>query len=365
MRLQDLKTVTAQSKVSGFFLGIFLMLVLTAAYAGMAKLGLILATINNTASPVWPATGFAFFALVTFGLRYSPAIFLGALFTNALTDVPLAAAFTIAIGNTLEALVGAIILAKFLRHQKALENQAETAGVVLASLGASFISATIGVAALYYFNNLKTAVLGQVWITWWVGDVLGGLVIAPALITLWQWRTRSLKITNILTPVFGAATVMLVCYIVFFTTVGTSFLFLIFPALLVALFIFGEFGLRIFTLAVSTLAISLTVQRIGPFVGGSLNENLINLQLFIGAVAVTSLMVIGFKRSNALKMASVVLILGWVISGGLFYSFHKAELIRDAANFKEITLRYSKKHRNPACDISRRLIGRGGFALSF
>ena len=47
-----------------------------------AKMGLNLATINNQASPVWPATGNALSAMIFFGPSALVGIFLGALLVN-------------------------------------------------------------------------------------------------------------------------------------------------------------------------------------------------------------------------------------------------------------------------------------------
>src|SRR5713101_5874106 len=89
-------------------------LVLAAIYFFAGKFGLSLAFLNASASPVWPPTGIALAALLLFGYRLWPAVFLGAFLVNLTTpDVvglalapALAKSFCIAIGNTLEALCG-------------------------------------------------------------------------------------------------------------------------------------------------------------------------------------------------------------------------------------------------------------------
>jgi integral membrane sensor domain MASE1 len=73
------------------------------AYFVLAKSGLALALIHPNASAIWPPTGFALAAIVLWGYRVWPAIFLAAMIANATA----AGSISIAIGNTLEALVGA------------------------------------------------------------------------------------------------------------------------------------------------------------------------------------------------------------------------------------------------------------------
>jgi len=61
-------------------------------YLVVAKLGLRYASIGPSISPVWPPTGLAIAALALFGLRYWPAVLLGAFLANAATSIPLLAA---------------------------------------------------------------------------------------------------------------------------------------------------------------------------------------------------------------------------------------------------------------------------------
>ena len=82
------------------------LLTVTLAYFVMAKLGLRLASINPSASPIWPPTGLALAAVLLGALRIWPAIFIGAFAANATTAGTLATSALIALGNTLEGLVG-------------------------------------------------------------------------------------------------------------------------------------------------------------------------------------------------------------------------------------------------------------------
>ena len=55
------------------------------AYFVLAKLGLRLASINPSATPIWPPTGIALAAVLLWGQRMWPAIFAAALAANATT----------------------------------------------------------------------------------------------------------------------------------------------------------------------------------------------------------------------------------------------------------------------------------------
>ena len=93
---------------------VFLVLIIAALYFVAAKLGLSLAFLNASVSPVWPPTGVAIALSLWLGYRVSPGILLGAFLANYfLTDVPLATAGGIAIGNTLEAVAAVFLLRRF------------------------------------------------------------------------------------------------------------------------------------------------------------------------------------------------------------------------------------------------------------
>jgi len=89
---------------------IFNFLVIFAIYVLAAYVGLEIAPVNKFATLVWAPTGISLAWLFLFGFRYWPAIFMAAFFINLFTGASVAGAFGIAIGNTLEALVGSYLL---------------------------------------------------------------------------------------------------------------------------------------------------------------------------------------------------------------------------------------------------------------
>jgi len=79
-----------------------------------AKLGLSLAFLNASVSPVWPPTGVAIALVFWLGYRSAPGVLLGALIANYfLTDVSLATAAGISIGNMLEATTAVYLVRRF------------------------------------------------------------------------------------------------------------------------------------------------------------------------------------------------------------------------------------------------------------
>src|SRR5262245_28676467 len=117
---------------------------LTALYFGAAKLGLTMAFVTEQVTAVWPPTGIALAALFLFGYRLWPAIAIGAFLANVTANEPPGTAAGIAVGNTLEALLGAWLLRLF-QFDPALGRAQDVLGLVLLAAGTStMVSATIG-----------------------------------------------------------------------------------------------------------------------------------------------------------------------------------------------------------------------------
>jgi integral membrane sensor domain MASE1 len=84
--------------------------VLGVFYVAAAKMGLSLDAVYGFAAAVWPPTGIALVVLVLYGARLWPCIAVGAFLVNWSASAPVLVACGMALGNTLEALVGTVLL---------------------------------------------------------------------------------------------------------------------------------------------------------------------------------------------------------------------------------------------------------------
>jgi integral membrane sensor domain MASE1 len=90
---------------------IALLIVVAAVYFLAGKLGLhFFGLVHPSASAVWPPTGVAIAALLLFGYRAWPALFVGAFAVNVTTAGSLFTSLGIAAGNTFEALVAVFLI---------------------------------------------------------------------------------------------------------------------------------------------------------------------------------------------------------------------------------------------------------------
>ena len=89
-------------------------LVLAVVYFCAAKASLLLAIPPGYATAVWPPSGIALAAMLLFGKRIWPGIWIGAAAVNfSVQGAPLLA-IMIATGNTLEAVVGGLLMRRYI-----------------------------------------------------------------------------------------------------------------------------------------------------------------------------------------------------------------------------------------------------------
>ena len=262
------------------------LLVVAVIYFGAAKLGLSLAFIHANVSPVWPPTGVAIAAILLLGYRIWPAILLGAFLANLLTAVPVETAAGIAIGNTLEALSAGLLL-RFLDFHKSFDRARDVFKFALAAFLCTMVSASVGTLSLCLGQAASWQDFGSLWFTWWLGDTVGALVVAPLLLT-WgidsrPWPTKSyLEAALLLTLLAVSSTAT------FAGPAPIPLKFyplsrLIVPFFLWAAFRLGQRGITLATIVVSLFAIWGTTRGVGPFVGRTVNDSLLVLQVFLGS----------------------------------------------------------------------------------
>jgi integral membrane sensor domain MASE1 len=156
------------------------MVALYAVYVLTARVGLSFDALAGVATTVWPPTGVAIAALCLRGRNRWPAVFLAALTVNGMTGVPIWASLIIATGNTAEALLAREILVR-LRWRRDMSRVHDVFALSAAALFATTVSASLGSTAVWLAHIPIKDGYGLFWMVWWVGDVLGALLIAPVI----------------------------------------------------------------------------------------------------------------------------------------------------------------------------------------
>jgi diguanylate cyclase (GGDEF)-like protein len=267
---------------------------LGAVYFVAAKLGLRLAFMHASATPVWPNTGLALATMLILGARVWPAVLVGAFLANLTTVGSVATSLGIAAGNTLEALVGAYLVTRFASGRRAFEREGDVVKfIVLAGVLSTTVSAIFGVTSLALGGFARWADYGWIWLTWWLGDAVGNLVVAPVAL-LWyarprvRWpRGRALEVAALLVGL-GLAGLMVFGGL-FPSRKDYPLEFVCIPFFLWAAVRFRAREAATAILVLSAIAIRGTVLGFGPFVRDAPNESLLLLQAFMGVVSVMTL----------------------------------------------------------------------------
>jgi PAS domain S-box-containing protein len=269
-------------------------LALAAVYFIAGKLGLTLAFLHRSATPVWPPTGIALAALLVFGNRIWPGVWLGAFLVNITTAGSVLTSIGIAAGNTLEAVLGAWLVNRWAGGRHAFDQAADVFRyVLLAVILSTVVSATFGVTSLAVGGFAPWFQYGPIWSTWWLGDAVSALIVAPFLL-IWcadplpQWDRRQIS-----EAVLVLAVVSGICFLGFSGPSGELLSryprFLLYPTVLLAAYRFEQRGAIGAAFIVSAVAIWGTQHGYGPFVSTNRNESLILLQAYLSTLTLSNL----------------------------------------------------------------------------
>jgi diguanylate cyclase (GGDEF)-like protein len=270
---------------------------IAALYFIVGRLSLQLASAHPSASPVWPPTGIALALVLLLSVRVWPAIFVGAFLVNLATAGNLMTSLGIAAGNTIEAMVGGLLVWRYAGgHETLVKVPNLFRFVLLAALLSTTISATLGVGSLTLGGFADTAAAPAIWLTWWLGDATGALIVAP-LILAWAARDGPrVDLQRIGEAVALGVALVVVSQVVFgdlfgLAGSGAPLGFLCVPLMLWAALRFELRGAATANAVLALLAVLGTLRGFGPFAAYPLNESLLLLQAYLGVSAVTALMV--------------------------------------------------------------------------
>src|SRR5262245_37648740 len=268
--------------------------ILTVVYFVAGKLGLMLASLHASASPVWPPAGIALAALLLLGYRAWPAVFVGAFLVNVTGAGNFATSFAIATGNTLEALAGAWLVNRFADGTNVFDRPQGVFKFALAAAVSTVVSPIFGVTSLALAGFADWENYGPVWLTWWLGDATGDLVFTP-LVLLWSTASKRRWNKKEAAEV-GALLLLLVLLggIVFGGWLEASarnypIAFICGPVVIWTAFRFTQRETAIGIFILSVIAVWGTLHGFGPFFSGTENQSLLALQWWTAVLAITAM----------------------------------------------------------------------------
>jgi signal transduction histidine kinase len=275
-----------------------------AVYIVAARIGLMLSVAYSNATPVWAPVGISMAALLLFGRRVWPAITIGAFVANAMTPIPLWVAGVIAVGNTLEAVVGAELL-----HRADFRLSLDRVRDVLSLVGygaivATALSATVGSSVLALSGEIPWHRFPFTWQLWWHGDAMGVLIVAPLLLTWGAAIRRREQSPNLIEEAI-LMTALVGCATLVFFGGSWRYPYILFPFLIWAALRFKQRGATTVVFVMAVLAIWGILAGTVPIGGITETASVQVFQTLMALLAITSLLLTASVAENEQSKAEL------------------------------------------------------------
>jgi diguanylate cyclase len=266
---------------------------LLVAYFVAAKASLLLAIPPGYATAVWPPSGIALAALLLFGNRVWPGIWVGAALVNYTVNSSLVLAVMMGTGNALEALAGAALMRRYVGIPRRFERARDVVIFVAVAAVSCTIAATTAALSMSAVGLVLWPEFVPNWSTWWLGDLAGIIIVTPLILS---WRLRRAAPWSPRKKLEGACLgllLLLVSFLIFSDATGLPSslqqIFALLPFMIWAALRFSQRVVTTATAGICAIAVYYTVNGMGPFAEPSLNESLLVLLAFISTVVVTTL----------------------------------------------------------------------------
>jgi integral membrane sensor domain MASE1 len=159
-------------------------------YALLARLILVISDYyHDQISVFWAPGGFALAALLVWGWKYWPGIFLGAVTASLMVDEPLLYALIQALSKTVGILLSIKLLQQFADFDNRLKNLCSFVLLALAAVCSSLISDFAAGLGFHYLGYLSWENFTPKLIRDWQSDILGIVLITPICLI---WRNPPL-----------------------------------------------------------------------------------------------------------------------------------------------------------------------------
>ncbi len=194
-RYDNPAVLASDSATGGRWRALSIGLSIAVAYVLAAWGGELIAPVSVYPTPLWPAAGVALAALIVFGLRSWPAVWMGALVLVLGRDgigagdlIPtLLPALLVASGVAAQAALGAALTRPLLAAPPSRAAPYTVLRLLLLAGPVScVVSASVATAVAIAFGERFAGLsAGEVWLRLWVGDSLGVVLFAPMLLIAW------------------------------------------------------------------------------------------------------------------------------------------------------------------------------------
>ncbi len=258
-----------------------------ALYYVAAHVGFAFEFAGPVASVVWLPVGVGIAVLYLRGLWLWPGIVIGDLLVNNYSALPVGSAIGQTFGNLLEVVIAAVLLRRLANRDAPLATRSSLAGVFVAIAAGTAVSATIGSVSLWLGDVIPAGMLTHVWRTWWLGDFCGAVIVLPLALAWFPPPPRSWLMAHALETALALIAVFALSYVALHG--GHHLSYLAFPALVWAAVRLGPRGATLAVTVSAGVMIWGTTHYLGPFAVHSINNSLLEIQLYLAVTAMSAL----------------------------------------------------------------------------
>lgn len=304
-------------------------------YVCTAQFGLLVSSLDHVNSPIWPPYGIVIACVFLAHRKLLPGIFIGALATQLMAGNIWSSALAISLGVTVSAYVAYLSLRLSDRSTSLVGQAVVPLWIIGVSLITALITASVGTIVLYNCEPVIPNVpIKSTWLTWWLGDVTGALIVAPVIIHLRKIITSTKWLIKLCVLVILGT--MTFSWIFMHGDNNAPLLFLVFPILLIACQMFGPAGTAWTTFSFVILA-TVYLFALDPMsIDGSFNNSGLLLAFFVFALAITSLTISTLYQKKYDLLPAILFLVGWSFCGWLHYSLTQNAQKLDDIRFQEI-----------------------------
>jgi len=273
----------------------------TLLYVCGAAIGLEFSFAPTSVSPVWPAAGVGLAILLRMGMRYWPAILVGAALSstwvmqsNGVGLLPsVIVGVLLAVGSLIEILAAAWLVRMLLPADLRFTEPAQVLVFCLIVAGSSVIAAAVGTVTLIFASLAPVDQPDLLWLTWWLGDVAGLILVAPLItppVAVAAWRSAQSLACIIIAGLSVVLGMMMHNSQLMPEGLERLWFLTIPPALALSAWYAGQRGVSWFMLIQAGAGVLYAIRGKGPFASGDQNDSLIMLDSSLILFAVTGLL---------------------------------------------------------------------------
>jgi len=199
----------------------------------------------------------------------------------------------IAFGQTLEVLAGNFLVKIWIKKDYPFKSAKDSFRFLFVVLIMCLFGAWIGTFSLYYNGVIAYETIAQSGFRWWVGHVVGVLLFTPFILAAAHKRKIGFQTEKVIEGGIFALCMIGIYFLIqlgyFNETLINSLPYLLIPFLLWLAFRFDLVAAITVALTASLLAIYFTIHNQGPFIQTNANDSLLLLQIFIGVISISTI----------------------------------------------------------------------------